>query len=872
MDEVAGLRGAVHRDPRGVDAEAGRLVEQARTSRDDELLSRALAVRGRARRSLGEIDRAEHDLQDALDVATRLWAQDPRRHGDLVADARIGLAGVLSFAGRTEEALAHLDDADRVGSDDVRAYGSLQRAIIDQRVGRTREALARYTAALPVLRRRADANVDVALVLLNRGVLRTYAGETAAAVDDLQEAAARFAAESHDFGVAQARHGLGWALARRGDFPRALAQLGEAAERFRALGHEALEVDQDRIEAMLAAGLSVDALTIGASTGRRLAALGNHSLAAEVWLLCARAAVLEGDPETATSFGERARALFAGQGAAAWERAARLEVVRATTGPGDPAELRALAAALDDAGNARGVVTASALAAIASAEQGDVDEAAAALARCRRQVRRLGTVELRVLTAHASTACALARGDRRGALRQLRSGLDDLHRHRATVAAGDAAAAMSLHGRRLAELGLRLTLARRSPALLLAWMERVRAGRGRHLPTRPPVDDTAAHNLEELRAVVAQVRRREAAREDVADLLQRQAELESAIRLRLLELAGTPATSQGDAPTVGRLRALLGDRLLVELADVDGCLVGTAVDRRGARLVDLGDSAGIVSTAAAVSALLGRHLTRGSDAGPGAASGAGQRIGRALAALDSLVAPALRGGGGVVLVLPPALHTVPWALLPSLRGRAVVVTPSARWWVLAESTPQHPREGPVVAVAGPRLREAEPEAQSVAAQHPQGRVLRGPGATTAAVLDVLGTAPVVHVASHGRIRHDNPLWSSLELADGPLYVHDLERVPSTPPTVVLSGCDTGAGVRAGDELLGLSTALLDRGTRHLVAAVTPLPDSPATRTLMTALHQRLSSGAGSAAALCGLVASDDPELSLLAGSLTAFGS
>ncbi|HEX8497196.1 MAG TPA: hypothetical protein VF661_08365, partial [Actinomycetales bacterium] len=525
------------------------------------------------------------------------------------------------------------------------------------------------------------------------------------------------------------------------------------------------------------------ALEVGRTTAGRLVALGNHSLAAEVWLLCARAALLEGDRDLAATFGEHARALFAGQGAAAWERAARLEVVRASPEPGEPAELRALAAAQQEAFNARGAVTALALAAIADAHRGNLEDAEAALVTCRRRARRLGTVEMRVLTAHAGASCALARHDRSRALRYLRAGLHDLHQHRSTLAASDARAAMALHGRQLAEMGLRLALAERSPAGLLSWMERVRAGRGRHLPTRPPEDDGAASELEELRALVAAVRQREAVGEEVVELLRRQAELEGALRSRLLAVGVSGDGPQPDLPTVGGLRARLGDRLLVELAEVDGAFVGAAVDRHGARLVELGDAATVVSTVGALAALLRRRLLRHGDGDAARAGGDDAPLGRALAALDRAMAPAVSGSTGVVLVLPAALHTVPWSLLPSLRGRPVVVTPSARWWALAESTPADGPRGPAVVVAGPRLREADAEAQSVAAQHPGARLLTGADATTARVLDAMGTASVLHVASHGRIRHDNPLWSSLELADGPLYVHDLETMPRTPPTV-----------------------------------------------------------------------------------------
>jgi CHAT domain-containing protein len=96
---------------------------------------------------------------------------------------------------------------------------------------------------------------------------------------------------------------------------------------------------------------------------------------------------------------------------------------------------------------------------------------------------------------------------------------------------------------------------------------------------------------------------------------------------------------------------------------------------------------------------------------------------------------------------------------------------------------------------------------------------------------------------------DNPLFSSLTMADGPLFVHDLERVAALPHTVVLAACDSGRNaVLAGDELLGLSGAFLAGGTAQLVASVVPVPDHE-TGTLMVALHREIIAGAVPAAAL-----------------------
>ncbi len=105
------------------------------------------------------------------------------------------------------------------------------------------------------------------------------------------------------------------------------------------------------------------------------------------------------------------------------------------------------------------------------------------------------------------------------------------------------------------------------------------------------------------------------------------------------------------------------------------------------------------------------------------------------------------------------------------------------------------------------------------------------------------------MAAHGTFRSDNPLFSALHLADGPLTVHDLEHLEQAPDTVVLSACDSGlSAVRPGDELMGLAAAVFALGTRTLVASVVPVPDA-ASHDLMVAFHDELLAGRPPAAAL-----------------------
>ena len=83
------------------------------------------------------------------------------------------------------------------------------------------------------------------------------------------------------------------------------------------------------------------------------------------------------------------------------------------------------------------------------------------------------------------------------------------------------------------------------------------------------------------------------------------------------------------------------------------------------------------------------------------------------------------------------------------------------------------------------------------------------------------------------------MFSSLQLADGLLYVHDLDRLQQTPHTVVLTACSAArAGVYGGDELLGTSVALLALGVRSVVAPLLPVRDDSA-MTLAVELHRQL---------------------------------
>jgi hypothetical protein len=405
---------------------------------------------------------------------------------------------------------------------------------------------------------------------------------------------------------------------------------------------------------------------------------------------------------------------------------------------------------------------------------------------------------------------------------------------------------------------------------VLDCLERVRdAGPARPAPL-PPDDAALAARLSELRAVVAQMRTAEGEGRDTADLVRRQRQLEHLIHRHRLRTTGESTGVRGSSrvPIAG-LRAALAGGCLIALAEVDDRLIGVTVGpSRRTRVKDLGPCGAARDAVAAGSAALRALLTHPAGRGRDARLAL---LRRAVGALDALVAPLVDGDGPVVLVVPAALHGAAWQLLPSLSGRPVTVTPSAGWWLSAGPAREDP--GRVVVVAGPRLTAAADEAAAVADRHDNAVLLTGADATTTAVLAGMAGASVAHIACHGRIRDDNALWSSLELFDGPLYLYDLERHGRLPSLVVLSGCDTGAGVRVGDQLIGLSTVLLQHGTRSLIAARCAIPDSPVTGATMADLHGLLAKGVLPGKALSELSAGWDrgEPTALVAASLGCFG-
>jgi CHAT domain-containing protein len=117
------------------------------------------------------------------------------------------------------------------------------------------------------------------------------------------------------------------------------------------------------------------------------------------------------------------------------------------------------------------------------------------------------------------------------------------------------------------------------------------------------------------------------------------------------------------------------------------------------------------------------------------------------------------------------------------------------------------------------------EVQSVAALLPQTELFVGTQATARVLRERGLQTGVVHVATHGIYRQDNPMFSGIKLGDGYLNLYDLYQMRLGAKLVTLSGCATGMNfVADGDELLGLQRGLFCAGASSLLLSLWDVHD------------------------------------------------
>jgi tetratricopeptide (TPR) repeat protein len=859
VERLRALADRRHQSPAAVHDEVRELLQAMR--QDDVAWATAHWVLGLARHELGDPAQAVVAYEEAARVA----GQAHDAHTESLARASLAIS--LLSVGDAPAARHEISRAGDLAPPSARGLVDLLAALVLQRTGELDRALAVYDDALTHLRRDQDGP-NIARLLVNRGTLHAYQGHFDVAVRDLAEAEELAAELELWVLVAMAAHNLGFTLGRRGEVPAALAAFDRAEEAYAARqGPTRLiaALTADRCEVFLGVGLAQDAAVAAEHAVSLLRADGDTAYESEARLLLARARLALGQLDAAQVDAAAAAEAFRAAGRDPWAAqsayvAMQAQVRSLEDAAGPPAvslveDIGAIVGLLEGQGwpvEAMHARTFLARVALALDQPEAARKGLADVARARRH----GPADLRVEAWHATALLRLADGDRGGAKRALRRGLRVLDEHRAALGATELRSGAAAQGAELARQGLRLALDERRASDVLRWAEAWRAGALRLPPVVPPDDAVLTAALEDLRDARSAMREAALDGEGSAELQQRVEHLEGTVRARTMHTAVEERGSLAQLD-LSSLRARLDGSALVELLTVEGRLHAVTIVAGRARLHDLGTVDVVVEEQAHLRAALRRLLV--APPASAAADSARRALTATAARLDGLLLGALRLPDVPLVIVPTgALHGLSWSALPSLRHRAVTVTPSAQLWQRGRQPLSRGSAPRVALVAGPDLPGAAEEVERLAAARPGATVLQGDAATTAAVRSALEDADLVHLAAHGSFRSDAPLFSSLRLADGLLTVYELERLRSVPTTLVLPACDAAVvAVRPGDELLGTAAALVGLGVTSVLAPVLPIPDVTSTP-LMLAVHDRLAAGDDPSAALAA-AAQRDPD-------------
>ncbi|HYC90086.1 MAG TPA: CHAT domain-containing protein [Thermoanaerobaculia bacterium] len=251
---------------------------------------------------------------------------------------------------------------------------------------------------------------------------------------------------------------------------------------------------------------------------------------------------------------------------------------------------------------------------------------------------------------------------------------------------------------------------------------------------------------------------------------------------------------------------------------------------------------------------------------------------------DAVFAPieAALGDARTLCIVPDdELWKVPFQALRTRSGKwlveryAVQYAPSLS--TLREAPAREPRPRRVITFGNPSLQrntvervraiyrdaplgdlpEAEVEARTIARIYgPAATAFTGSGALESRLKEQAAGATVIHIATHGFLDQDAPMYSALSLAasradgeDGLLEAREILALPLDADLAILSACETARGhVGAGEGVIGLPWAFLAAGCRATVVSQWKA-ESAAAAKLMIAFHQRYRAGRNPADAL-----------------------
>ena len=795
---------------------------------------------------------AVHAIEDTLDKPLAILADADARVETAPPEARVRLAAVVDGT----------------------------RGLLLQRAGRHLDAMAAFDRVL------ADPGLlparDYATALLNRGATAIELGRLDAALRDFDACHEQAMRVDLTNVASLALHNTGFVRYAIGDIPGALQAMAAARAVDPERADGLLEIGRGAV--LYEAGLLEDAEQVLTQAISRMVAPGRAQHRAEAEYFRARCLMALHRWDEARAGAAFARRYYAGIGhpqRAAIARVAELEATLLPIRRGEapvPSDARRRAEQALEAAEAGDEVdpllgqhpglAARLVAAHWYLLADDVFAARAVLDNLPDGMAD-APLSTRIQRQTVLAQLAFASGDREAGIAAVSAGLGMLADHRVGLGSVESVTAAAAHGVDLQRTDVEAAVRTGLPDALFEALERGRATFAGVGGAAAPDDPAVKALVTEARGLVVRGRtltQRENAPER-AYLFERSRRLLATARERAWHRTGGDDAPAGERPaTVAEIRELLAARddgaVVANFLVFDGVLRCVRVDAHGARTVVLGPRADVAERVLRARADLGICAN---DLVPVALREVARRsLTRNLDALDASLALPLEADGPLYVVGRDPLVGVPWTALPSRRGRRTTM----RSYVARGRTYPRPGEGHrLLAAHGPGVTLGASEVRAVGDVWTGATVLTGADATTAAVREALATHDVVHLATHGTHDADNPLFASIDLADGPLYAYELDGTRLPGSVVILSACEVGGSSQVvGGEVLGLTAVLLRLGARAVVAAVAPLSDAVAAR-VMPRFHAHLRTTDDPEAALAAALA-DEPE----PAPLVCFGS
>lgn len=815
------LRARLTTDPSGVFREASQLAATEERPSSDlcDVLAWACYELCDIAAAVEWLERAEQSL--AVESATEEPSIDRR-----FALAQLA-ATVRSAEGRPERALDVLDSI-RLGAAAEPAEEiqlQLLLGMVSGQCGLTEKALEHYRIGLELAEAAGDHGRQIRL-LNNRGVCHLENGDLVQAQADFATGE-QLAGDNDPISVAVAQHNQGVLASRRGNMGHALRLFTAADKHFGpadavwAHGPALL----DRALLLKSAGLYPEALQ--AATSARLILEESGAAAQAVF-----ARQMESLIHAARS--EWTDALTAAADAVTMTQNANLATRIHDRGIALQLLLRHLTA-ISQAETAPGPITALESTAFEDfpelgldlalllAEHGQRKGAAAVLAALPETMSPTAGLH-RLHTGIAAVLAAAVEGRAEDVLTRTLQEMESLQQETLLLSSTDFRGVAHRRLMQLRDVGIEAGLQGKDRA---AVVDLVLAERSIALAPEPDLSADEQSTVARLRSVEAALSQQPLGERRTAELLSSRRDIEAHLRQLRRFAEPTPADRRindpKNSPTAGTLYMIRSrSRIVFMWVQPDGTTdaLGEVASQQFGRVARATQVAAQVCTAANSDRLLRRSLQ----------------------SLQTMVQPILDRMNQTAptvteqirIVRDRSIPPVPWSLLTLVPTVQVVPVdaPESR-------PPTSSLTGGPVLVSGPGLDHADREIAAIADLYPSAVTLTGTAASAEALMTHFSTSDFLHIAAHGNFRDDNPLASTLGLADGPVTFFDLLAQKRAPSRIILSAC--GVGRAAGATPVGLASILFGRGCQALVASNGFVPDDT-TAVASIAIHRHLIDG------------------------------